>query len=60
MLLNISARDGPKIDFTFSAKNETGAENDSLFSARKRNENENETGSISRSSSNTMIMKFSD
>jgi len=30
----IAARDRPKIDFTFSAENETGAENDSSFSAR--------------------------
>jgi len=33
-------RDRPKMDFTFSAVNETGAENGRSFSARNWNENE--------------------
>ena len=60
------SRDRPKIDFTFSTENETGAENGSSFSARNRNENEkncsfsaeNENGN-KQIKQQHIIMKFS-
>ena len=39
---HVYIRDRPKTDFTFSAVNENGAENEFSFWARNRNETENQ------------------